>query len=71
MEKLDVVNERISDFRKIVKELVANACHGALLGRGFVVDESLEQTGRRRDKGPKSSYIEQAKKDKFCFRLTS
>lgn len=71
MDKLETIVDRISEFRTVVMELVSNACHGALLSKGFVVDESaVEGQSKRRDKGPKLSYIEQAKKGKFCLRLT-
>ncbi|KAK4872624.1 hypothetical protein RN001_014653 [Aquatica leii] len=58
MEKLETVTSRFEDFRSIVREIVLNACHGALLARGFV------------RKPMKLSYIDQAKKGKFCLRLT-
>ncbi|KAF2878695.1 hypothetical protein ILUMI_27474 [Ignelater luminosus] len=71
MEKLESVVERIKEFRDLVRELVSNACYGALMSRGFVVNETLiESQGKRREKVVKLSYIEQAKKQKFCLRLT-
>ncbi|KAK5640059.1 hypothetical protein RI129_010870 [Pyrocoelia pectoralis] len=72
MEKFDAVVSKFNEFRTIVKEIVFNACHGALLAQGFVTNEYLleENQGKKKDKPLKLSYIEQSKKAKFCLRLT-
>lgn len=46
MGKMEAVVSKIDQFRSIVKELVSNACHGALLSRGFVVDETIQLEGQ-------------------------
>lgn len=40
MEKLEHLQERLVEFRGLIKELVNNACHGALLAHGFTADDS-------------------------------
>lgn len=71
MDKLESMMEKVIEFREVAKELVSNACYGALLARGFIVDETaLEPEKKKRDRGPKTSYIEQANKKRFCHRLT-
>lgn len=42
MDKLETITEQLKAFRIVVKEIVSNACHGALLSQGFIIDESLE-----------------------------
>ncbi|XP_023013028.2 dynein heavy chain at 16F isoform X2 [Leptinotarsa decemlineata] len=73
MDKLDVIKARIDEYHDVTKELVGNACHGALLAKGFVVDERIvDDTRDKKFKRPqKISYIEQAAKKKFCERLAS
>ncbi|GJQ70897.1 hypothetical protein Trydic_g814 [Trypoxylus dichotomus] len=77
MGKLEEVTEKLEAFRNVTKEIVSNACHGALLGKGFIVDETLNEsqdknaTKSKKDKRLKTSYIEQSDKKKFCVRLTS
>lgn len=39
MEKLETIVEKLDEFRGIAKDIIFNACHGALLAKGFVVDE--------------------------------
>ncbi|XP_031357040.1 dynein heavy chain 6, axonemal isoform X2 [Photinus pyralis] len=72
MEKLEMVVHKLKEFREVVREIVVNACHGALLAQGFVVNEYLleDGQGKKKDRTLKLSYIEQAKKGKFCLRLT-
>ncbi|XP_065162410.1 dynein axonemal heavy chain 6 isoform X2 [Atheta coriaria] len=70
LEKKDNLATSLRQFRSVVAEIVSNACHGALLEKGFIVDEStVEQTRRTREKKAKTSYIEQANKRKFSMRL--
>ncbi|CAH1180440.1 unnamed protein product [Phaedon cochleariae] len=73
MEKLDVINAKIEEYHTVAKEVVGNACYGALLAKGFVVDERIvdETKEKRGRKTQKISYIEQAAKKKFCERLAS
>ncbi|KAG5888365.1 hypothetical protein JTB14_033502 [Gonioctena quinquepunctata] len=73
MEKLDMIKTRVDEYHVVAREVVGNACHGALLAKGFVVDERVDNDSK--DKRPrrtqKISYIEQAAKKKFCERLAS
>lgn len=46
MEKLESVMRRVKKFREIAKEIVNNACHAALLAKGFIVDESQVEQGK-------------------------
>lgn len=39
MEKLETVSSELQDFRELAKDIVSNSCHGALLGKGFVISE--------------------------------
>lgn len=39
MEKLESLQVKLVEFRAVVKELVLNACHGALLEHGFTADD--------------------------------
>ncbi|EEZ99537.1 Dynein heavy chain, cytoplasmic-like Protein [Tribolium castaneum] len=78
MEKLESVSDKLQEFREVAKDIVANACHGALLAKGFVPNELLVEPSKDRKRGgvvtkaqaKKTSYIEQAAKKKFCMRLT-
>lgn len=45
MAKLESVMEKVWDFREIAKEVVSNACYGALLAKGFIVDETQIESG--------------------------
>lgn len=38
-----MVTDQLKDFRVVVKEILSNACHGALLSQGFIIDETLEE----------------------------
>ncbi|ERL87542.1 hypothetical protein D910_04933 [Dendroctonus ponderosae] len=73
MDKLNKIRMEIAEFHELAKEIVANACHGALLAKGFVADERIvdEQKDQRRRRQQKASYIEQASKKKFCERLAA
>lgn len=42
MIKLEAVMQKVEEFREIAKEVVSNACYGALLAKGFIVDETQE-----------------------------
>ncbi|KAF5287317.1 hypothetical protein FQR65_LT02190 [Abscondita terminalis] len=70
LEKLESVVCTFSDFHSVVNEIVVNACYGALLAKGFVVDETELEEYQNKRKPMKLSYIEQAKKGKFCYRIT-
>ncbi|XP_017780151.1 PREDICTED: dynein heavy chain 6, axonemal [Nicrophorus vespilloides] len=71
MDKLETMQGTLKHFRNVTSEIISNACHGALLDKGFIVDETLqEQPARKgRDKKLKTSYIEQANKKKYAVRL--
>lgn len=45
MAKLESVMQKVWDFREIAKEVVSNACYGALLAKGFIVDETQIEPG--------------------------
>jgi hypothetical protein len=75
--KLEVARERLADFHVLTKELVNNACHEALFAVGYTTNDSnffKQQTkghGFRDSKdGRRMPYLEQAKKRKFCVRLS-
>lgn len=37
--------KRVNEFREVAREVVCNACYGALLGKGFMVDETQVEQG--------------------------
>lgn len=45
MDKLETLMVKVHEFREVAKELVSNACYGALLARGFIVDETAVEPG--------------------------
>ncbi|KAJ8983473.1 hypothetical protein NQ317_014931 [Molorchus minor] len=72
MEKLDFVRIKVVQFHQVAREIIGNACHGALLAKGFVVDERIvDEKERKKKRHQKPSYIEQASKKRFCERLAS
>lgn len=54
MGKLESVVEKLQEYRDVTKEIISNACHGALLAKGFIVDETLTE---QPDKGSKTFEI--------------
>lgn len=38
---MENVVKKINNFRVLGKDIIFNACHGALLGKGFVIDETV------------------------------
>ncbi|XP_076248728.1 dynein heavy chain at 16F [Calliopsis andreniformis] len=84
--KLELLRNRLDEFRKLALDIVNNACLGALLQAGYTPDDSnitVEQTaygklgefGIAKFKMPKDgvlkmSYIEQARKREKCYRLS-
>lgn len=71
------MQEKLNEFREIVKNLVNTACHGALNVEGYTTDDSnvrLSQCGlnqrRMKDGILKMSYTEQANKRRVCERLS-
>ncbi|RZC39366.1 dynein heavy chain 6, axonemal, partial [Asbolus verrucosus] len=34
MEKLEIISEKLEEFREVAKDIVLNSCHGALLAKG-------------------------------------
>ncbi|KAK2585046.1 hypothetical protein KPH14_008566 [Odynerus spinipes] len=84
-QKLEELRKKLDDFRKMAKEIVNNACLGALLEAGYTPDDSnitIEQTAygklipfgvkfkMPKDGVLKMSYIEQARKRDRCYRLS-
>lgn len=45
MMRMEALQARILEFRNVTKDILLNACTGALLLRGFIVDETKEQKG--------------------------
>ncbi|XP_022919976.1 dynein axonemal heavy chain 6 [Onthophagus taurus] len=74
MGKLEEIIAELVNYRNVTKEIIYNACLGALLGRGFIVDETIEleteKSKSKKGKAPKASFIEQSEKKNFCIRLT-
>ncbi|CAH1104335.1 unnamed protein product, partial [Psylliodes chrysocephalus] len=70
-DKLHLLVTKIEEYLSIAKDIVGNACHAALLAKGFIVDERIveDPNDRGRKRQHKVSYIEQAAKKKFCKRL--
>nr|XP_031828293.1 dynein heavy chain 6, axonemal [Nomia melanderi] len=84
--KLEQTRRRLDEFRVLTKDIVNNACLGALLKAGYTPDDSnitIEQTAfgklgefsgvkfkMPKDGVLKMSYIEQARKREKCYRLS-
>nr|XP_033183004.1 dynein heavy chain 6, axonemal [Bombus vancouverensis nearcticus] len=84
--KLELLRNKLDEFRRLAIDIVNNACLGALLNAGYTPDDSnitIEQTaygklgefGVAKFKMPKDgilkmSYIEQARKREKCYRLS-
>ncbi|KAK9295362.1 hypothetical protein QLX08_010308 [Tetragonisca angustula] len=84
--KLELIRNKLDEFRRLAINIVNNACLGALLKAGYTPDDSnitIEQTaygklgefGAVKFKMPedgilKMSYIEQARKREKCYRLS-
>ncbi|CAD1473370.1 unnamed protein product, partial [Heterotrigona itama] len=84
--KLELIRNKLDEFRRLAINIVNNACLGALLKAGYTPDDSnvtIEQTaygklgefGAVKFKMPKDgilkmSYIEQARKREKCYRLS-
>lgn len=45
MYKFETLLKRVEEFRDIAKEIVSNACYGALFAKGFIVDETKIESG--------------------------
>lgn len=41
MDKLEQVMVKLADYHSVVKEIISTSCYGALLAKGFVVDERI------------------------------
>lgn len=46
MDKLNLIKTKTVEFHELAKEIVSNACHGALLAKGFVADERIVEEGK-------------------------
>lgn len=46
MDKLNQIRIKTAEFHELAKEIVSNACHGALLAKGFVADERIVEEGK-------------------------
>ncbi|XP_076764569.1 dynein heavy chain at 16F [Xylocopa sonorina] len=84
--KLELIRDKLDEYRRLAVDIINNACLGALLRAGYTPDDSnitIEQTaygklgefGVVKFKMPKDgilkmSYIEQAKKREKCYRLS-
>nr|CAD7400728.1 unnamed protein product [Timema cristinae] len=75
MTKMAEVQERLKFFHDLVKDIVNNACHEALLSKGFTTDDSnihtMPSLRKTKDGKMRMSYTEQANKRRYCIRLTS
>lgn len=60
MDKLESLMKKIEKFRELAKEIVSNACYGALLAKGFIVDETQVEPGFSMSYTPQHSF-------KFAF----
>jgi hypothetical protein len=74
---LEVVQQRLTEFHSLAKELIHSACQRALLAVGYTTDDSnflkpQTKTGvfRNAEGKGKMSYVEQANKRRFCVRLS-
>lgn len=45
MMEMEALQAKILEFRNVSKEILFNACTGALLSRGFIVDEVKDNKG--------------------------
>lgn len=50
MEKLEKMTAKIEEYHSVTREIVSTSCHGALLAKGFVVDERIEAEKGKSDK---------------------
>lgn len=39
MRKLEIISAKIEEFREVAKDVILSACYGALMAKGFHVDE--------------------------------
>ncbi|XP_076676367.1 dynein heavy chain at 16F [Andrena cerasifolii] len=84
--QLELIRDKLDEFRRLALDIVNNACLGALLSAGYTPDDSnitVEQTAygklgefsavkfkMPKDGILKMSYIEQARKREKCYRLS-
>lgn len=48
MDKLEQVTAKLVDYHSVVRETISTSCYGALLAKGFVVDERIvDEKGNR------------------------
>lgn len=45
MIQMETLQAKLNDFRMVTKEILVNACTGALLAKGFVIDETKDLKG--------------------------
>ncbi|XP_076377925.1 dynein heavy chain at 16F [Megalopta genalis] len=86
LASLEQTRQKLDEFRVLAKDIINNACLGALLRAGYTPDDSnitIEQTAfgklgefsavkfkMPKDGVLKMSYIEQARKRNKCYRLS-
>ncbi|CAH0547855.1 unnamed protein product [Brassicogethes aeneus] len=72
MRKMETIQKKLEEFREVARDVILSACYGALLAKGFVVDERKleEYTKSKKGKKKEISHIDQANKKKFCMRLS-
>lgn len=51
MDKLEQVTVKLVDYHAVVREIISTSCYGALLAKGFMVDERIVD-----EKGNGSKY---------------
>lgn len=71
MKRIEVIRDKLLEYRSVVLEIIAQACHTALYARGFLWDDRNVpplQMIRGKPTGG-MSYTDKANKRKFCERL--
>lgn len=41
MDKLEQITVKLKDYHSVAREIISTSCYGALLAKGFVVDERI------------------------------
>lgn len=71
MQRMELVRDRLREYRAVARDALATAAHAALLRQGFTYDDRNippPQVIRGRAVGG-MSYTQKANKRKFCERL--
>ncbi|CAH2034299.1 unnamed protein product, partial [Iphiclides podalirius] len=71
MQRMEMVRDRLREYRAVTRDALATASHAALMRQGFTYDDRNVpplQTVRGRAVGG-MSYTQKANKRKYCERL--